>query len=77
MTLPSYITAYLTEEGITAEAMADPIATLATLRLDALMRHIIAMLIEEHTGHDVRDVVYEAWQTLADVAETALDGVGS
>jgi len=66
--LPDYITAYLTEQGIPQD---DIDASFRTIGLDQLDMQEIALLIEEHAGHDVRDVVYEAWQTLADVVETA------
>jgi len=73
--LPDYITAYLTEQGIPHD---DLDASFRTIGLDQLDMQEIALLIEEHAGHDVRDVVYEAWHTLADVVETArgLEGVG-
>lgn len=74
--LPDYITTYLDSEGICKDARSDPLATFATLRLDALDLQIMAMLIEDHTSHDVRDIEYEAWQTLADVARTAQQFAG-
>jgi len=68
MTLPAPITTYLTEQGIPHD---DPDASFRSIGLDQLDMQEIALLIEEHAGHDVRDVEYEAWQTLADVVETA------
>jgi len=66
--LPEPITTYLTEQGIPHD---DLDASFRAIGLDQLDMQEIALLIEEHAGHDVRDVVYEAWQTLADVVETA------
>lgn len=73
MSLPVYITAYLDEQGIPEDAYADLLTSFADLRLDALARVEIAMLIEEHTGClEIKDEVYEKWETLADVAEAAM-----
>lgn len=68
--LPDYITAYLDEQGVPTD---DPLATFAALRLDALAPVEMAMLIEEHFQGAVAiaDSAHEAWETLADVAETA------
>lgn len=70
--LPASITAYLEEQGISEADRSDPLATFDALKLDALARQEIAMLIEEDTGKDVPDTVFEGWNTLGDVAETAL-----
>lgn len=68
MMLPDYITAYLDEQGVPTD---DPLATFAALRLDALAPVEMAMLIADPHSTEIADSVYEAWETLADVAETA------
>lgn len=81
MTLPTYIATYLHRH--TPEyrryLLDDPQTTLEHLMLDALCPVEIAMLIEdENPGVEIADEVYEAWRTLADVAEAArvFEGVG-
>lgn len=69
--LPDYITTYLTDEGIPADALKGPLASFKDLRLDMLDIATIANLIEEHTGRDVADEVYERWDTLEDLAQAA------
>ncbi|MFY8196048.1 hypothetical protein [Novosphingobium sp. B1] len=75
MTLPDYITRYLRNPLICRERLwhllNDPQTTLEQLQLDALAPVEMALLIEEHCHQDVADEVYEKWETLADVAETA------
>lgn len=69
--LPDYITAYLTDEGIPTDALKDPLTSFKDLGLDMLDIATIANLIEEHTGRDVADEVYERWDTLEDLAQAA------
>lgn len=75
MTLPDYIIGYLRNPLITPPRLwpllDDEQATFEALQLDALAPVEMALLIEERTGRDVADEVYQKWQSLADVAETA------
>lgn len=86
--LPDYITAHLRNPLIVHPAhhgsLSDPQATWRDLGMNDgardLTRMEIAMLIEEHFqgAVTIADSAHEAWETLADVAETArgFEGVG-
>ena len=69
--LPDYIAQYLTDEGIPADALKDPLTSFKDLGLDMLDIATIANLIEGHTGRDVPDDTYERWDTLEDLAQAA------
>jgi acyl carrier protein len=73
MTLPSYITPHVHPAR---RHLIEPDAQLADLGLDLLDLWAIRDDIERGEGMIISDADLAKWQTLADVAETALEGVG-
>lgn len=65
--MPDILT-YLTDQGIPTD---DLYATFHDLQLDPLDRIELALIIGDEAGIEVPDETYEAWDTLADVLETA------
>lgn len=59
---------YLTTQGIRTD---DPYATFQELGIDLLDRVELALFIGDEADTEIPDEVYEGWQTLADVFETA------
>lgn len=66
--MPEALLTYLTDQGIPCD---DLYATFHELRIDPLDRIEIALIIGDEAGIEVPDETYEAWDTLADVLETA------
>ena len=65
--MPDILT-YLKDQGIPTD---DLYATFHDLKLDPLDRIELALIIGDEAGIEVPDETYEAWDTLADVLETA------
>lgn len=66
--MPDTLLTYLTDQGIPTD---DLYATFHELQLDPLDRIELALIIGDEAGIEVPDETYEAWDTLADVLETA------